>query len=165
MAPEPRCHGPLALGGMALKEVKHHQHVMHLIFLTGQIRSEGNTNWKTLQVTMASLACAPTISPSSLHLTAEQVDVIIIIVIILVIIITIILIIIVVIIIPTISSLHLTAEQGREVSLHCLVESDPEAAVSWSFNNSLLTAGNVVEKIVGEGRVQSSLTLIRVDSR
>ena len=75
---------------------------------------------------MASLACAPTISPSSLHLTAEQ---------------------------------------GREVSLHCLVESDPEAAVSWSFNNSLLTAGNVVEKIVGEGRVQSSLTLIRVDSR
>ena len=103
---------------------------------------------------MASLACAPTISPSSLHLTAEQVDVIIITIII-----------IVVIIIPTISSLHLTAEQGREVSLHCLVESDPEAAVSWSFNNSLLTAGNVVEKIVGEGRVQSSLTLIRVDSR
>ena len=154
MAPEPRCHGPLALGGMALKEVKHHQHVFYLIFLTGQIHSEGNTNWKTLQVTMASLACAPTISPSSLHLTAEQVDVIIITIII-----------IVVIIIPTISSLHLTAEQGREVSLHCLVESDPEAAVSWSFNNSLLTAGNVVEKIVGEGRVQSSLTLIRVDSR
>ena len=154
MAPEPRCHGPLALGGVALKEVKHHQHVLHLIFLTGQIRSEGNTNWKTLQVTMASLACAPTISPSSLHLTAEQVGVIIITIII-----------IVVIIIPTISSLHLTAEQGREVSLHCLVESDPEAAVSWSFNNSLLTAGNVVEKTVGEGRVQSSLTLIRVDSR
>ena len=154
MAPEPRCHGPLALGGMALKEVKHHQHVFYLIFLTGQIHSEGNTNWKTLQVTMASLACAPTISPSSLHLTAEQVDVIIITIII-----------IVVIIIPTISSLHLTAEQGREVSLHCLVESDPEAAVSWSFNNSLLTAGNVVEKTVGEGKVQSSLTLIRVDSR
>ena len=154
MAPEPRCHGPLALGGMALKEVKHHQHVFYLIFLTGQIHSEGNTNWKTLQVTMASLACAPTISPSSLHLTAEQVDVIIIIITI-----------IVIIIIPPISSLHLTAEQGREVSLHCLVESDPEAAVSWSFNNSLLTAGNVVEKIVGEGRVQSSLTLIRVDSR
>ena len=126
MAPEPRCHGPLALGGVALKEVKHHQHVFYLIFLTGQIHSEGNTNWKTLQVTMASLACAPTISPSSLHLTAEQ---------------------------------------GREVSLHCLIESDPEAAVSWSFNNSLLTAGNVVEKTVGEGRVQSSLTLIRVDSR
>ena len=156
MAPEPRCHGPLALGGVALKEVKHHQHVFYLIFLTGQIHSEGNTNWKTLQVTMASLACAPTISPSSLHLTAEQVDVIIIIITI---------VIIVIIIIPTISSLHLTAEQGREVSLHCLVESDPEAAVSWSFNNSLLTAGNVVEKTVGEGRVQSSLTLIRVDSR
>ena len=123
MAPEPRCHGPLALGGMALKEVKAcvASNIPHR-----REYSEGNIKWKTLQVTMASLACAPTISPSSLHLTAEQ---------------------------------------GREVSLHCLVESDPEAAVSWSFNNSLLTAGNVVEKIVGEGRVQSSLTLIRVDSR
>ena len=91
---------------------------------------------------MASLACAPSISPTSLHLTAEQ---------------------------------------GREVNfqlyqknlqfsifkvaLHCLVESDPAAVISWSFNNSLLTAGNVVERVVGEGRVQSSLTLIRVDSR
>ena len=78
------------------------------------------------QVTMASLACAPTISPISLHLTVEP---------------------------------------GREVALHCLVESDPAAVISWSFNNSLLTAGNVVEKVVGEGRTQSSLTLIRVDSR
>ena len=91
--------------------------MLHLLF----------TNANALfQVTMASLACAPTISPTSLHLTAEQ---------------------------------------GREVALHCLVESDPEAAISWSFNNSLLTAGNVVEKVVGEGRIQSSLTLIRVDSR
>ena len=91
--------------------------MLHLLF----------TNANALfQVTMASLACAPTISPTSLHLTAEQ---------------------------------------GREVALHCLVESDPEAVISWSFNNSLLTAGNVVEKVVGEGRRQSSLTLIRVDSR
>jgi len=37
--------------------------------------------------------------------------------------------------------------------------------ISWSFNSSLLTAGNVVEKVVGEGQVQSSLTLVRVDSR
>ena len=68
---------------------------------------------------------------------------------------------------PTISptSLHVTAEQGRDVTLHCLVQSQPPASVSWSFNHSLITAGSIEERKVGEGGLQSSLTVERVGPR
>ena len=96
-APEPTCVAPTAMEGMALKAVG-----------------------------VEELACAPSISPASLHLTADQ---------------------------------------GRDVTLHCLVESDPRASITWAFNGSLLTAGDIVEEEVGVGQVQSSLRVVRVDRR
>jgi hypothetical protein len=68
---------------------------------------------------------------------------------------------------PTIrpASLHLTAEQGRAVTLHCSVDSEPPPTVTWSFQGSLLSAGEVAERPEGPGRLQSSLTLRRVDAR